>query len=883
MPGIEPGSPGFWRLIKVRKMAFRSDFAQKLLNDLRIRKERMGVSQGSMSSTRNATTRDARNPGNMQRGSRQTKSLESIGGSKTMNQSIKESSQQLVPYAGGQHQRSESLKDLSMAFTYALKNGGNTNTMIDFLQQIGRRSLNVESTRTGTMTTSLVKHRPSNGGGTIAPVLTTIQIKEISKGVQNLYEIIRSNSNGAHVDRYSVEVGKELLKGAKGLEESLKMLVNLQEASELMVTTQRKSRVTLREVVDEDDENDEDRSKVVDRNQVQLPRFSFDKRSKKSSLALTDGSSKSSSHRRSASCGAESVTTMKDSPNRSEKGRISNVIAKLMGLEEVQEKPDSGTKRDEVKTAHVSSANKVYKTSRTEKHGLVSLNVQKSQQINDSSTSVSSKTRQNNNNNNRLDRVAEKQKRQTNVETKHKTQQKRTNAEGAASLRVDKKRTIRKDESNEIKLITRNYKVEGKEKRTQQNKQDSQQIKQVKHTNLFSKEPKPQPIEHIPKTKDVTPKVHELERTERYMQPLVKQEKPVTRNKVDSVAIRRTESPRIRDEVLKIRDRTVISNLTTPSKHKLSVLKETIRKDVSSILLKPAEETNNIHSNSNESEQTIRFNYSRFHNTVTDQVPVYENTIQSDRQLTSEITVSGPPKVILKPANLVENKPTSNLVEHKSTSEVMVSGPQEIAIKSVSLHVNKPKKTFYLNKQVVLNDHEKQLKEILIKDQLFLSTSQALFKLNIPIGFLHADDQNHHKDETTLKLDCGYEILKRKARNQELSLHPYVKPSIGAMAISLLDELVKELYKDLESLRLYGRNTRNEYDEADYLHYMLEKDICNTSPDVNSFWDFGWNITTFTFLEKDEFVNDVEAFVLRILVDEIVNDLLTMSLPFWSK
>ncbi|KAI3821057.1 hypothetical protein L1987_08613 [Smallanthus sonchifolius] len=160
-----------------------------------------------------------------------------------------------------------------------------------------------------------------------------------------------------------------------------------------------------------------------------------------------------------------------------------------------------------------------------------------------------------------------------------------------------------------------------------------------------------------------------------------------------------------------------------------------------------------------------------------------------------------------------------------------------------------------------------------MKDQLFLSTAEALFKRN---GFLHADDHNHHNNETKLKLDCGYEILKRKARSQELPAHPYIRPSIADTSIRFLDKLVKQLYKDLEGLRLYGRDTRNQYDEADYLHHMLEKDIHNKNPEINSFWDFGWHITTFTFVEKDEFVSEVEQDMLCGLVDEIVDDLLGM-------
>ncbi|XP_076922101.1 uncharacterized protein LOC143583761 [Bidens hawaiensis] len=603
-------------------MAAKSDFAQKLLNDLRLRKERMGVSQ---SSARNhaTTTRDAyRDPGNVHRGSRHTKTFSD---SKSMNQqlmssrgsnqslNIKDSSSQQIVSYGRQHQhhRSESTGDLSMAFAYAGKlmnvdfsNSNNTNTMINFLNQISNRSLHTENKQNGTVT-SLVKHRSQN-----VPALSTIQIKEISKGVQNLYEIIRSTSNGANVNRYSMEVGKELLKGAKGLEESLRMLVNLQEASELMVNTQRKSRITLLEV-DDDKEEEDARSKVVERNQVSLPRFSFDKPSK---LSNTDGFSKFPTQQRSAAVSddtaADRVSYAKPT---SEKGRISNVIARLMGLEEVP-----------------------------------------------------------------------------------------------------------------VKV-------------------------------------------------------------------------PVSRNESK-------RGPQTTSEI-------VIAGTNVGIPYESDLL---------------------------ESKPKKAF-YLR----------ICENETKRDPQITSEIVVPGTNARTPDKSNMSENR----ILDKSNMSE------------------NKPKKTSYSSIQVVLTEQEKQLKEILIKDQLFLSTAEALFKLNIPVGFLHVDENNHHDNETKLKLDCGYEILKRKARSQELSVHPYIKPSIGDTSIKFLDELVKQLYKDLEGVRLYGRDKCNEYNEPDYLH-MLENDIHNRYPDINSFWDFGWHVTTSAFVEKDEFVSDVEQDTFSRLVDEYVEDLL---------
>ncbi|KAJ0747928.1 hypothetical protein HanOQP8_Chr05g0195261 [Helianthus annuus] len=837
-----------------------------------------------------------------------------MGGSKSTNQQLvpsRGSQQQIVSYSSRQHQRSETMGDLSMAFTYAVKHGGklmnvdfsnasNTNTMIDFLNQIGRKTFEAGNARNGTMSTSLVKHGASNG--VVAPALTTIQIKEISKGVQNLYEIIRSTSNGTNVNRYSMEVGKELLKGAKGLEESLRMLVNLQEASEMMVKPQRKSRITLLEV--DDDKEEDGRSKVVERNQVALPRFSFDKPSKKANSQFADGFSKVPTYQWSAAgdstvspaADTESVGSVSYAKPTSEKGRISNVIAKLMGLEEVPVKVDSYSRRDEVKKVDDSSMSLVNKPSIPVKDSVIPQQVElyskrgevvknedmnkstvkktsrlandrKPQQTHDSNTNGESRMNQIHKNN-RADRVSQKQERQSKDELKEKVHSKRRSPEVVENSQAGKKKTVRAEKSNEIKLVPRSNNIQEPERRAQKIKQDSHQIKSVRNTKPVSKdskpESKPQPVEGNQKVKDPTPKAQE---------PELKQQKlvPVVRKKVDAIAVARIESPRTKDEVLRRRNRT-INNLPTPLKHKLSVLKETNRNEVH-IRSGPEEiktkKASSI-SNANETDAITR-SY--------DIAPICENQTKRDPQVTKEMKrdtqITNETKRDTQITNQTK-RDTQITIEAKRdlqiTSEIIVAG---IVDKS-NLLENKPKKAFYSSIQVALTEKEKQLKEILIKDQLFLSTAEALFKLNIPVGFLHVDDHNHHDNETKLKLDCGYEILKRKARSQELSIHPYVKPSIGNTSIRFLDELVKQLYNDLEGVRLYGRDTSNEYDESDYLHHMLEKDIYSKNPDINSFWDFGWHITTFTFVEKDEFVCDVEQDMLCRLVDEVVDDLLSM-------
>ncbi|KAL0366111.1 UNVERIFIED_CONTAM: hypothetical protein Sradi_3501200 [Sesamum radiatum] len=173
-----------------------------------------------------------------------------------------------------------------------------------------------------------------------------------------------------------------------------------------------------------------------------------------------------------------------------------------------------------------------------------------------------------------------------------------------------------------------------------------------------------------------------------------------------------------------------------------------------------------------------------------------------------------------------------------------------------------------------LTEPEKDLKEILIKSQLFLSTAEALFKLNIPVSFLHVGDHDYEVAEKKLVLDTAYEVMKRKARRYEVTYHPYTKTNISCTKLRSLDNLVKQLCKDLEILKFYGGH---ENDVAVGLYEMLNKDIYNKGPDVNSMWDFEWSNMMSMFPEKEEVIREVERHMINGLLDEITNDLVLIT------
>ncbi|KAI3888701.1 hypothetical protein MKX03_012890 [Papaver bracteatum] len=360
-------------------MSRQTEFTQKVLHDLRRRKEHMAMSHTPKDSNQNQTSADIyRKFKQASQGSKETNPYGSIGStSHYMNGwygngqdssfSIKESSKQIMPIGGSRARSSENIADLSMALAFALKNNGkhkrmgsSENSSTTFLHHIGKVDLvGVDRRRSGL---------PSSGR---LPTHSLLHIQEISNDAEKLNQILTGCYDGLNSDKFSVEIGHELLKGAMDLEESLRMLVNLQGVSENMVIPQRKQR-TIRLV-----EVEEDPSHTTETVRKQMkserPKLSFNKLSRNSAedvLQATKSnlikqkqltlysptepqkissakqapttSSETVSHRRSASCGeiTNTITTLTNpnkhsrSDSQLKKGRLSSVVAKLMGLEE---------------------------------------------------------------------------------------------------------------------------------------------------------------------------------------------------------------------------------------------------------------------------------------------------------------------------------------------------------------------------------------------------------------------------------------------------------------------------------------------------------------------------------------------------------------------
>lgn len=71
---------------------------------------------------------------------------------------------------------------------------------------------------------------------------SSLQLMEVSRGAQKLNQVIDSWSNGVSFDGQSKDIAKDLLKGALDLQDSLMMLGKLQEASQYMTKLKKKQK-----------------------------------------------------------------------------------------------------------------------------------------------------------------------------------------------------------------------------------------------------------------------------------------------------------------------------------------------------------------------------------------------------------------------------------------------------------------------------------------------------------------------------------------------------------------------------------------------------------------------------------------------------------------
>ncbi|MBA0710973.1 hypothetical protein Golax_010214 [Gossypium laxum] len=876
-------------------MANTSDFVQKLLDELRLRKERMAASKATnpMAAADHAYAYSKTG----YKSSREPNTLKTIGCRAGNSQNRPKGgrrpvSNQIVPFGRGQK---------SVVLDFALENGGrrdstSNSSMFNFLHKIGRKQMDYGK----------MARRDSK-----LPDISHLRIEDISRGVQKLNQILRACSNGLKFDTYSIQIGQELLKVAMDLEESLRMLVNLQEDSKYSITQWRRSRITLLE--EEEDGHDEKQLDIMPRflgihsrnyNDIQgAARTDLKLRLKHptySSSQVTD--SKHGKKVVTASVGSvtdtKTLVTFSEQNNLSslqckqEKLRIPNVIAKLMGLHQLPRSVDSKVtttkesgkqpgkvlpnrngstrvavhdklppRKDLEDIKSMMSSRKAFIKMGKQQSDIIPLNQntlhrgnryankllggdQQKLQINHGFEQVSMLRKSELQERRRqLEERKERSKKQK-LLGKQKLNEPMSGATATNSRkkqpRINQATASRKSSKDHIDATHFNGFQDGKHHKNQAKIRSSTNF--LAQTILKAGSTKGYKLE-VPRTNEVITEkgasVYNLSRTPKNLSSILQERK---QTRLEKLAVPRQPVQTKGSRFEEVEPKVIRSNKYIARVQSSSVPQEMQKaaKQGSVLCCHVEDECKNRNKPQALVEDSDQISVSMVTNEQQDREPDFERS--EERKFKS---IASDPLQGTDEANTYE-KP-----HNQSTYASKMPQP--------------------------LTESENHLKQILMKSQLFTNTTEALFKLDIPIGILHGNVHNYNEQESKLLLDCGYEVMKRRGRRQELSAHPFLQVSISSSTSNKaksLDDLVKPMCKDFDKLKSYGREGKEDCSFEDYLPKMIEVDVNNKEADLNCMWELGWNCMMFA-LEKDDIVRDVEKYVLNGLLVGITRDLFT--------
>ncbi|GAV78432.1 DUF4378 domain-containing protein [Cephalotus follicularis] len=161
------------------------------------------------------------------------------------------------------------------------------------------------------------------------------------------------------------------------------------------------------------------------------------------------------------------------------------------------------------------------------------------------------------------------------------------------------------------------------------------------------------------------------------------------------------------------------------------------------------------------------------------------------------------------------------------------------------------------------------LRRLLSSSPSFLSHAGELFDLDAnTFTILEASDKDDFGDANLrFTMDCANEFIERKSLPDSRTVHPLLPTCSWNSKISLsLDQLLVEICNGVEALGSYGKPA-SENLHTDSLSAILERDIrCKGM--VSGLWDMGWR-NGFSVNVVEQIVYDIEKLILDGLIDEL--------------
>ncbi|RDX83619.1 hypothetical protein CR513_35441, partial [Mucuna pruriens] len=159
-----------------------------------------------------------------------------------------------------------------------------------------------------------------------------------------------------------------------------------------------------------------------------------------------------------------------------------------------------------------------------------------------------------------------------------------------------------------------------------------------------------------------------------------------------------------------------------------------------------------------------------------------------------------------------------------------------------------------------------EMKYLLLTSQSFIGHAEELLNLDVDCPKILPKSETKEIANLRLYLDCANELTERKSLQGSQAIHPLLLTCAGNSRLHIsLGKLVDEVYGAIEHLTSYSEKLA-----SDNIYAMMERDIKSSTGLINGIWNWGWR-HGFSADEAEQVVNEVENLVLGGLIEEAIN------------
>lgn len=161
-----------------------------------------------------------------------------------------------------------------------------------------------------------------------------------------------------------------------------------------------------------------------------------------------------------------------------------------------------------------------------------------------------------------------------------------------------------------------------------------------------------------------------------------------------------------------------------------------------------------------------------------------------------------------------------------------------------------------------------KLKYFLLTSQSFIGHAEELLNLDVDCPKILTRSETKEIANLRLYLDCANELTERKSLQGSQALHPLLLTCAGNSRLHIsFSRLVDEVYSAIENLTSYSQKLA-----SDNIYATMERDIKSNNGVVNGIWNSGWR-HGFSADEAEQVVTEVENLVLGGLIEEVIVNL----------